>query len=256
MWAGIGGSAVHRMTEDIDRAAWGQDVTVGTWDDYWAEAFDDAKERNPEFEPEDYYCSGRASKEWPNKENPDWWAKKGPEFVRSWVTWREHNDFKVWECPDLNGELQPGIELEVMAYPPEGYDCVPVRSILDRVMEAPDGSLRIVDLKAGSYTQPWPLQLALNNLGLVSLFDVRATHGGFWKARDGGIKEWHELSLADEWLWDQVASAQTIRDNQLFLASPNNLCANACGVRAHCPAVGGTPFFPVNATVTHNQEKA
>lgn len=268
-YGGIGGSAVHRMTEDIDRANWeaefgeGATTQVHEWEHYWQEALDEAKERNPEFDPEDYYRGGRASKLWPNKEDPSWWAHHGPKFVKAWQMWLLHHEFSIWEYPDHNGELQPGIEVEVEAYfEPEpdriwGEKPVRVVSIIDRVLVDSDGGLRILDLKSGSMTDAWPRQLILNNLGLVHTHGERATHAAYWKARQGEVPTWHDLSAySDAWVWQQVVHARTIRDNQLFIAQPNNLCNSACGVREHCVAMGGTPHpLDYDATLTQHQEE-
>lgn len=225
------------------------------WQEHWDAAFDDAKRRHPEFDPEEYYRSGRASKDNPDKEDPKWWAINGPKFVKSWQQWRTHAELAVWETADPDtGEIIPAIELGVWA-DAEVEGLAPVRSIIDRVMEK-DGDLYIVDLKSGTYTDPWPLQLALNNLGLYHTYGVRAKWGGYWKARKGGVEVWHDLTrFSDTWLWEQVHAAQQIRDQQLFLANPNNLCTSACGVAQWCVAMGGTPFFrKQDATLTQVQE--
>lgn len=223
------------------------------WPVFWEKSLDKEKQFHPEFDPSEYYTSGRASKAWPNKEDVAWWAVNGPLFVESWVQWRDNSGLTIWEVPDENGELIPAIELEVMAY---GPDDLKVRSIIDRVFEDPEGDLRIVDLKSGSHVDPWPLQMALNNLGLISQYDRPARWAGYWEARKGGVLKWHDLSRYSEgWLWEQVWNAREIRNQQLFVAKPNNLCASACGVAAHCVAMGGTPFFRKSATMTQNQEK-
>lgn len=240
------------------------------WDAYWQEALDDQLQRHPEFDPEDYYVSGRASKLWPKKETPEWWAENGPKFVKSWEHWRVNCGMKLWEHPnEETGELAPGIEVECWAYGPKYMDRdgieIPgtqliVRSIIDRVFVDDAGDLRIVDLKTGSSTPAWPQQLALNNLCLKYQYGVSARYGGFWKARQGGVPKWHDLTIyTDEFLWDTVWKAKQIRDRQLFIPHPNNLCTSACGVSQFCLAMGGTP--PVleiptyDATMTQTPEE-
>jgi hypothetical protein len=162
--------------------------------------------------------------------------------------------------PGAEGEVVPGIELEVWAERMNGDRYEGVKSVIDRVMFSPETNERyIVDLKTGSMTPPWPLQMALNNLGLVHTYgeEYRARWAGFWSARKGGVGKWHDLSIyPDEWLWEQVAKAYTIRDLQLFIPAPNsNLCTSACGVRDYCLAMGGSKaiFLPQDATM--KQEK-
>lgn len=222
---------------------------VDHWDAYWQEAFDETKQRSPEFDPADYYRSGRVSKIWPDKEGPEWWHVNGPKFVQSWVKWREFCGLEIASFDSVDeetGELIsiPGIELECWAYGPDG---LVIRSFIDRVFEDPDGRLYIVDLKTGSSTPPWPLQLALNNLCLKATYGESAKYGGYWSARKGGIvggldSEWADLRIyTDEYLWDMAWKAREIRDRQLFLANPGNLCKSACGVKQFCLAMGGTP---------------
>lgn len=254
MWAGVGGSAVHELTEFLDRDQRPVGEKIAAVDGLWAEWFDkcldDEKEHNPTFDPEtDYYRSGRASKAYPNKEGPDWWAANGPAFVKSWLRWLDVSGYTIAEFPDEQGELQPAIEIEVWAHHPVPHaPVVPVRSVIDRVLEQPDGTLRVVDLKTGSHMPAWPLQMALNNMGLRHTYGVDAAYSGFWSARKGAVPEWFDMTpYTDEWLWQQVGHAQQIRDQQLFIAAPNNLCKSACGVAAYCHAVGG------RATMTHDE---
>lgn len=221
------------------------------WQEVWDDYFDRTKEREPTFDPADYYRSGRVSKAWPDKEDPKWWAENGPRFVGLWETWRDMSGLDFAEVYDMEtGELSPAIELSTWA---ENGD-MSIKSIIDRVMTDGD-DLYIVDLKTGSMTAPWPLQMALNNLGMSEQYGMRAKWAGFWSARKGGVEEWHDLSIyTDDWLWDLVAKAYAIRDQELFIPNPNNLCKSACGVRQHCVAMGGTPFFQLDATVTQGRK--
>lgn len=252
MWAGIGGSTVHKVTELIDL---GDERSIEElWSIVWQECFDEAKTRHPEFEPAEYYRSGRASKDWPEKETPEWWSVKGPEFIKQWVMWRDASGLEIWQVPNLEtGELEPAIELEVHAY---GPDDLYIKSVIDRVYVDTAGDLRIVDLKTGSHTDAWPRQMAYNALGVECQYGDTPRWAGFWKARSGGVPEWFDLSVfTPEWLWEQAWKARQIRDQQLFIAAPNNLCKSACGVAQWCVAMGGTPFFRKDATLTHNRSE-
>lgn len=246
MWAGIGGSAVHLATEHRDRQLYaGEEQTPAeeAFKLYWEQAHDEAKQFHPEFEDEDYYCSGRVSKEWPKKENPDWWAVKGPAFIDSWSLWLKESDLSFWEYADETGELQPGIEVPAWAYLDNEGELLVVQSHIDRVLVDGNGTLYIVDIKTGSMTPAFPMQMALNNLGLEHQHGAQAAYAGFWSARKGGVASWTPLErYSSEWLWEQVWKAKQIRDQQLFIPQPGNLCNSACGVRQHCVAMGGTPF--------------
>jgi hypothetical protein len=196
--------------------------------------------RQPVFGTEEWYRSGRVSKAWPEKENKDWWLENGPKFVELWTLWRDQSGLKISEFANTEtGEMIPGIELDTWAERPERG--LYLKSCIDRVMEDENGNLYIVDLKTGSSTDPWPLQMALNNLGLVEQYGVRAKYAGFWHSRKGGVEKWFDLDdYPDDFLWDIVEKAKKIRDLELFIPAPHsNLCANACGVRQFCTAMGG-----------------
>lgn len=249
-WGSVGGSAVHRMTEDQDRARLDPNQVVHDWMYYWNEALDEKKERSPQYLESEYYCGGRASKAWPKKENPDWWHHHGPKFVERWGQWLEACGLEIWEYPSMEtGELVPAIELEVYAERP-GMQFY-VKSIIDRVLVDAEGLLYIVDIKSGSHIPAWPQQLALNNLGFKQHLEacphaLGASYAGFWKAREGGIAggSWTPLDrYDDEWVWGEVEKAYKMRDQHLFIAQPTNLCKSACGVAKFCKAMGGSEDF-------------
>ena len=206
-------------------------------------------ERRGHYEPKDFYTSGRSSKEFPNKEDKSWWDKRGPGFVKSWVNWRNASGLKIWTAPDG----RPGIELEVHAV--QGN--LEILSHIDRVMEDAAGNLYIIDLKTGSQTPAWPLQLALNNLGLLCEFGgLYAQYGGFWSARKGGIDpSWTDLRVYEpEWLFEQARRAREIRDQGLFVAQPTMLCKTACGVKDFCVAVAGPLSLDHDVSLTQNRK--
>lgn len=228
----------------------------------WQETWDSVLERELEhersgdYQPHEFYTSGRKSAKFPDKENPAWWAENGPKFVASWVNWRDNCGLDILEVTDQEtGELIPAIELPVQAERPQPYG--KMICVIDRVFT--DGEdLYIVDIKSGSMTPAWPRQLALNNLALYETYGLRARYGGFWSSRKGGL-EWSDLRIYDDdWLWEQIRMARAIRDQQLFLAQPTNLCNSSCSVKEFCKAVGGplsvgVPqpiFFDVDATMT------
>lgn len=227
------------------------------WDEWWKHYHDEAKERSPSFEDDQYYIGGRASKQWPNKEDPRWWAEHGPKFIERWTQWREDSGLRFAEIIDFDtGVVEPAIEIEAWAWKlvGENGDRIQVKSVTDRVLT--DGKeLYIVDLKTGAMTPPWPLQLILNRLCLDQQFQMRPRWGGFWSARKGAVvggphDGWFDLSIySDEWAWDLVRKAYEIRDRQLFLPNPNNLCKSACGVRQFCPAMQGSFLFERGATI-------
>lgn len=225
----------------------------------WDDTIDSelTNDRSGDYGPDDFYVSGRKSKEWPEKENPFWWQAKGPGFVKSWVVWRDNCGLDIWTTP----QGEPAIELKVEAE----RDGIKILCFIDRVMVDPNGVLYIVDLKTGSQTPSWPQQLAFNNLALFQTTGYRAQYGGFWNARKGGIvgnvdtgDGFADLRIyTDEWLWDQATKAKAIRDQQLFVAQPTNLCKSACGVQPYCLPMGGPLSITLDrsATLSHNTNK-
>lgn len=212
------------------------DLFQQVWDETLAAELENERSRG--FSPEDFYTSGRASKANPNKEDPKWWAENGPKFVKSWEVWRDRSGLDIWTTPD--GE--PAIELEVRGYRGD----LEILCYIDRVFT--DGEhLYIVDLKSGTHSDPWPRQLALNNLGLLDAYGVQAKYGDFWSPRKGGlVNNWFDLRIYDaDWMWEQVRVAREIRDQGLFAPQPNMLCKSACGVAAYCKAMSGPLFLEV-----------
>ena len=219
------------------------------WDEKLADEL--ADERSRGYSPERFYHSGRKSKLWPEGEGPAWWFEHGPAFVKSWARWRELSELRFWTAPDG----APGIELPVRAFEP-GCDCE-LYCVIDRVMVDASGALYIIDLKSGSHQDAWPRQIALNNLGLMATYGVRARFGGFWSARKGAVVPMFDLRTYDDaWMWDQVHRARLIRDNELFVAQPTNLCNSACGVRDYCKAVGGSLSMTVPQQSHSTSEEA
>lgn len=216
-----------------------------TWDETLAHELEEERSRG--YTPDQFYRSGRVSKDFPDKEDPSWWAVKGPAFVKSWCKWRDASGLDIWTTPD--GE--PGIELQV--YAERGTEAT--LSVIDRVMVDKFGVLYILDLKSGSMTPAWPRQMALNNLGLFHTYGVRAVYGGFWNARKGGVDPMYDLRIYDDdWLWNQVRMAREIRDQQLFVAQPTNLCGSSCSVRDYCKAVAGPLSITLDATLTQERK--
>ena len=54
----------------------------------WEQAFNEsigAEQEKYGTNPVDWKAGGRTSKAWPNKENGDWWAEKGPEMLTNFI---------------------------------------------------------------------------------------------------------------------------------------------------------------------------
>jgi putative RecB family exonuclease len=230
-WSLVGGNAVHRVTEAIDRRDFGVPVEPADLD--FAAVFDlllaEALERSPEFGTSDFYRAGRQSKENPNKEDEAWWRKHGPVMVQRWVDFKRVTNWQIWLTP----QGEPAIELALQAE----YGGVPVKGYLDRVMETPNGDLVVLDLKTGSSEPKSNNQLGQYGDMVAKLLgeEYRPKWGTYWMARTGGLTPPMDLAPLARDLDHDYRTAARIIGLELFLASPSNLCGS-CSVNQACPS--------------------
>jgi len=150
-WALVGGSAVHKASEEFD---WDQDTNPHT---LFEHAFEDCIQAEIDKAPADFTdpatwrASGRRSKAFPDKENEAFWRANGPTFVANWINWRANSPLEIWrdDAGKMAVELEATVELA-------GF---PVKVFIDRVMVGPSG-LVIVDLKSGANMPKDGMQLA------------------------------------------------------------------------------------------------
>jgi hypothetical protein len=226
-WARLGGSAVHTATENYDlgkgtdpaklfaeafiHEIWGaylQDSDIASW-----------------------LPSGRATKEWPNRRDQEWWWHHGPIYVQRWIDWTTETP---WQLATLQ-DGRRGVELEFK--PTIGN--WPVQMFIDRLYVTEDGDVVVVDIKTGDPRFTEVLQLALYAEGVHQATGIRPKYGTFWCAQTGDItglrdlSPWTNRSLGDlvkRFYWNLAA--------QRFAPRVSNLC-NACSVRHACLAYGG-----------------
>lgn len=124
-----------------------------------------------------------------------------------------------------------------------------LRGIIDRLDEAPDGRLRVVDYKTGKAPHPRFLDDALFQLRFYALL-IEATRGvlparlqivylgsGQTLTHDPLPTETKQLATDLSCLWDEVDTCLQSGD---FAPRQSRLC-DWCAFQAHCPAFGGTP---------------
>lgn len=237
----IGGSAFHTATELLDRdpslegdedalwgAAWLDQYKADVTDKGWTEA--------------DIKAGGRASKEWPNKEDAAWWAANGPDMVRAYITWRDQRFNEGWQwllAPNGEPIIEAPIQLD--------FGPVQVRGYVDRAMVNPDGEAVVVDLKTGSHTPASTLQLGIYALGIERHFGVRPILGGYYMARKADMYEpMSLLHYTPELVTDWFAKAKQGIEAGIFIPHVTSMCGS-CGVRQHCPAFPGS--VPVTPTL-------
>lgn len=180
----------------------------------------------------DLRASGRASKEWPGKENGAWWAHHLPIFIKDWVTFRMTSGY---ELAYANGV--PAIEMDVSA----AVGSVSIKAYLDRVMLHPVAAAPMVlDLKTNSREPSDPEQLGLYAAMLEARGMPRPRWGAFWMARTGQLGKVHDLSryTARYFGW-KFGTLKRQRDAGELIANTHSAFCSSCPVRDYCYAVGG-----------------
>jgi putative RecB family exonuclease len=169
---------------------------------------------------------GRATKEYPNKEDAEFWSYKGPEWVRSYIEWRQTNtNWKIWKTP----EGVPAIELGIVPK----FAGVPVKMVIDRVFDV-DGQLVVVDLKTSQQTPASSLQLGFYKAGIKQVFGADIQWGNYWMARQSGTGTMVDLTkYSEDMITYFVENFDKARKAGVFLPNTNN--CNRCGLTEHCP---------------------
>lgn len=231
-WWFIGGTAFHAASEWIDRKEWTDP------DAAWAAAFGKLVEDvkiTVDGDLSKVRAGGRASKEWPNRENEDWWNAKGPEMLRAYKAHTERLAEEGWRLYEYAGGNE-AVELQFMM---EIGDVL-VKGAIDRVYVNPDGELVITDLKAGSRQPESGMQLGVYAVALERLTGLRPIIGNYYMARKGEATE--PVSLL-HYTYDTVAgvfkTAKRMIEAEIFLPHVSNLCAS-CGVRKYCTVMPGS----------------
>jgi putative RecB family exonuclease len=239
-WALAGGSAVHEATEEYDRALHaGTDMD----DELVKETFHLALENQiaetekwTDFKREDFRASGRASKQWPNKEDYEWWRANGPSMCLSWKSWRATSPWELAEVPDLEtGEMVPAIEL---VFDMDLGDGVTVKGAIDRLFTY-QGLTGVLDLKSGAREPQSSSQLKTYALAMSKCYGLKMDWGCYWMARTGATTTPVSMVPLDTAgiEYDFRTTRKSI-DARLFPAKVSNMCS-ACPVRAFCYAQNG-----------------
>lgn len=226
-----GGSAVHETTEHYDRMALvGQEGAFNlgfAWERLFGAQLDKLRAKEP----------NENSWQRSPSEPIETWDQIGPQFVQSWIDWRQRSPYKIWTTPDG----VPGIELDVSGTLP---GCpVPIRGALDRVMEdTVFDQLIIVDIKTSKRPPKNADQFGVYAALLEKKYGVRAKLGVPFMNRRASLGTPHEL---DEYTpkfvgklfgeaWAQIERGEfPADDSDCFL----------CGVSAACHIKNG-PLAP------------
>jgi hypothetical protein len=249
MWAGVGGSAVHKVSEIFDALLLGEGLVLSDDEvrDVFRAEFDreinETGERSG-VDPSLWYCSGRASKAYPNKEDHRWWDEHGPGFALSWKSWRLVAPWEIWINPRTGA---PAVEYEFNVT----IGGNKVKGFIDRIMVS-GGQLVVVDLKTNSREPDSTLQLGTYREAVWQQEGVSPEIGAYWMARTGSTTM---PKMLTEWSTERLdftyAEADHRRKNNRLMASPSPMCT-ACGVKDFCYAVGGAKVNSVPSPFTSN----
>lgn len=216
----------------------------------WLEAFNECIGEEQErhgTNPVDWKASGRASKAWPDKENGDWWAEKGPEMLETFIQMWTNSGWSVWHTP----EGIPGIELGFNTM----YGDVLIKAFVDLVAVTPDGELVVVDFKTGANMPSSSMQLGLYASSIEQQFGVRPSQGFYYNARDGVMVP---ASNMDNWthpLFTELFKQFEVSvQNKVFLPNLGMMC-KGCFVKDYCHAYGGEYAHFVDPLYAISQQK-
>lgn len=231
-WSLIGGSVLHEVTEKSDLTLVETGVRLTPTPQELATQLDEYAERESEkcgYPVEEFKANGRASKQWPDKENRDWWAESLPVMVERWVTFMDNSPWTLWFTPDGTPAIELAMNITL------GGEVI--KLAIDRVFVAGD-RLRVVDLKSGSRTPDSARQLGLYATAIEQVFGVRPDDGCYWMARSGVTTEAEPLDrYTTESLGREFAAFRRAQRAGVFIAKPSNLCGS-CGVRPYCSIKG------------------
>jgi hypothetical protein len=181
-WSLVGGSLVHSVTEAQDFADFGLAPPKTIPDVFTKETFDAfiaAEEEYSGFSRDQWRASGRASKDWPDKENYEWWLEHGPVMVRNWRRFIMGPHYQIAIMNDLPA-IEIGFDVVIGGVKTVGY--------IDRVLEhVQTKELVVVDLKSGTRDPMSTDQLGLYRVGLDLAFEGRYTPkwGTYFMVRKG-----------------------------------------------------------------------
>jgi hypothetical protein len=256
-WWNVGGKALHRCVETINRLAADDNTAaevLGDTDNLWNRAFDaEIANENVERWPTDQWRVANRG-----KENFDWWRVEGPSMVGRYVHWLLGRLSDGWEFARVwQGNYGPG-QPRQPAVPVIEFKChlnvgasVPNLSIVDMALFHPmHHLLEVIDIKAGGSAPKdtfqlgvygWAL-LAAGVAGFIPDPDYSNVRGRYWRARTGiCVPEeeragWPVLAMHP---WPNVVDRYRTQDAMerqgFYQPNVSSLCGG-CGVRDLCPA--------------------
>lgn len=229
-----GGSAVHEVTEMYDQVC--MELSAGgarSWEKWvvqghWRTCFDAQLDKLREAEPNEW--NWRRSQSEPIER----WNVIGPQFVQSYIDWRQRSPYEIWTTPDG----VPAIELDVSGYLP---GCpVEIKAYLDRVFHDPVfDQLIIVDLKTSKRPPKNSDQFATYAALLAAKYGVAPELGAPFMNRLATLgKPYPLLGFTPEVVGEMYGEAWAQIEAGDFTASPGEACF-LCDMSSSCAAKNG-----------------
>ena len=221
-WWLPGGTAAHLAAEWLDKGTYQSPELA--WADAWRKTLNDLDEMPTK-------ASGRATKDYPNKEDKTWWETEGPKMLVRYDEFAYHlNKVDNWKIAEVNGK--PAIELPIEGW----FNKVKVKGYIDRVYETPDGHHVVVDLKT-SRREPISFQNDIYGALLNQQHGLNVQYGAYYMFRTGLLTELRPFNVQSHQLGRYFNSAVKGIEAGIFLPNLGPLCGT-CGVRKHCSVFG------------------
>lgn len=253
-WWLVGGSAFHKASEYLDLGT--EENTAAAWKRAWDEQY--AEDIPAGSDHSKIRAGGRVSKQWPEKENIDWWQETGPDMLVKYVEWRDAKFAEGWQwfrLPDGSAAIEVPVQLVLN----EGTDDqVLVKGYIDRVMVTDDGELLVNDLKSGSRQPASTLQLGIYAQGFARAFGVTPILGGYYMSRKAELTgPVSLLHYTPELIGRWFGMAQEGISDGIFIPHVSSFCGT-CSVKPYCSAypapLATTGFKATIATSTRENE--
>jgi len=231
----VGGLAVHRATEEWDRAQ----VADTSLDlpTVWRKVFNEELEKQRAKDPDQLnWRKGGVKADNPQGEDiAHWYSVLGPSLVESYLAWRKRSSWEIWTTPD--GE--PAIEMDVGGSLP-GMGGVEFKGYLDRIFYNPQlDQLHVVDLKTGTRKPENGVQLGIYSAAVEHRWSTPVFTGAAFMNRKGTLAEsWNLTKYTPEYVGNNFAQLYAAIQAGAFAPHPARHCG-MCDVASACYANDG-----------------
>lgn len=148
----------------------------------------------------------------------------------------EASEWKLWRTPEgTKGlELKFSISFDIG----DEHGTVEVIGAIDCVLQWPDGTVSVRDIKTGNKGNVNNRQLGLYGLALRERYGLDLFRGEYWYTKLGASGGPVDLRRYNrDYLSDQYGKLDRSIVDGLYLANPGSVC-EMCGVRSYCREMG------------------